>query len=125
MNFWTWFKGLFSNKDKIISIIDSAKVFVEKALPIVEAINNQVKPFLAGSEATKYALLSSFLLKYSGNIKGVASTTEALLKLPNADLLFNLALEILKLAAPTNTSLSVLRLAVELAYNLYKASQKA
>lgn len=126
MKFWNWFTNLFTGKDKIISLIDSAKAFVEKALPVVQAIEEQIKPFVNDNNKAFLNLkLVTFLSKYNFDFDYVTKIAEQLVKLPNADLLFNLALEVLKVAAPTNTPLSVLRLAVELAYNLYKASKTA
>lgn len=124
MKFWTWLTNLFADKTDIVVVIDNIKVYVDKILPIVEAIDKEIKPHLQKSDNVKYTLITTFLLKYTGNFSEVAILADKLIKLSNTDLLFNLALEILKLLSAKNTSLSVLRLAVELAYNLYKASKK-
>ena len=118
-----WVFGWFTDetKQRILAILNGVKGLVEYALPIVKAIDEQLKPFLSQTNADTLKLVTEFLEKHMDDFDAVIALANKLSALPMADMLANLALELLKLKAPTNASLSTLRLAIELAYNIYKA----
>lgn len=115
----SWFTD--ANKQKLLALLGNVKGFVDAALPIVKEIDEVLKPLLASNETIK--AISEFLLEHFDNVDYVVDLAEKLSELPLADMLANVALEVLKTRVPATASLSVLRLAIELAYNVYKTSK--
>jgi hypothetical protein len=115
----SWFTD--ANKQKLLALLTGIKGFVDAALPIVKEIDELLKPMLE-KNSTALALYE-FLLKHISNVDYVSDLAKKLSDLPLADMLANVALEILRTKVPATASLSVLRLAIELAYNLYKTSK--
>jgi len=139
MNIWTtiktWFISWFvSDKDlKIIDILEDINDLIKWALTIVEKIDNELKPELKrvaseGDAIDVYETVFKFLNQFkelpadSDNSLAI-DIAEKVYKMPLPDLLFTVAIELLKTFAGTNVQLSALRLAVELAYNIYKKTR--
>ena len=134
MNFWTtvknWFLSWFvgSKELKIVEILEGLDVFFNKALPIVEKIDKELKPELKritaeGDEIDIYETVLKFLEQYKDIISDIRALAEKVYGMQLPDLLFTIAIEILRAQSTTNASLSILRLAVELAYNVYKKTR--
>lgn len=125
--FLSWFVG--SKELKVIEILEGLDVFFNKALPIVKQIDEELKPELRklasenGDEIDVYEKILEFLKKFEGVFLNAVEVAQRVYKLPFPDMLFTIALEILKSQSVTNPSLSLLRLAIELAYNVYKKSK--
>lgn len=125
---WAWITRVFrDDTDIVLELISGVAVFVERAIPIVEEVD-KLKQDLKEAREQNLAPIRSrqFIEAQLGKYfqdrderEGLALT---LAKIPVADLLFNVAVECLGRLAP-NTSVSTLRLAVQLAYNVYKARQ--
>lgn len=135
MNIWTtiktWFLGWFvgSKELKVIEILESLDTLFNKSLPIVRQIDEELKPALRnlatqnGDEVDLYETILSFLKKFEDILDDVFVIAQQVYKLPIPDMLFTIAIEILKAQSTGNVSLSVLRLSVELAYNVYKKTK--
>lgn len=135
MNIWTsiktWFLSWFvgSKELKVIEILESLDTLFNKSLPIVRQIDEELKPALRnlksqnGDKIDLYETVLSFLKKFEDILDDVVIITQQVYKLPIPDMLFTIAIEILKAQSAGNTSLSVLRLSVELAYNVYKKTR--
>ena len=114
---------------KVIEILEGLDTFFNKALPIVKQIDEELKPALRklasenGDEVDVYETILWFLKKFEDTLGDVFEVAQRVYKLPIPDMLFTIALEILKAQSSTNPSLSILRLAIELAYNVYKKSK--
>lgn len=125
--FLSWFVG--TKELKVIEILEGLDVFFNKALPIVKQIDEELKPALRklaaenGDEVDVYETILWFLKKFEDTLGDVFVIAQKVYKLPIPDMLFTIALEILKAQSTTNPSLSLLRLAIELAYNVYKSSK--
>lgn len=125
--FLSWFVG--SKELKVIEILEGLDAFFNKALPIVKQIDEELKPALRklssenGDEVDIYETILWFLKKFEDTLGDVFEVAQRVYKLPLPDMLFTIALEILKSQAVANPSLSLLRLAIELAYNVYKKSK--
>lgn len=118
-----WVFGWFTDetKQRILALLNGVKGLVDQALPIIKAIDQQLKPFLSQANVDTLKEVTKFLSKYMDDFDTVLALANKLSALPMADMLANIALELLKLKVPTNSSFSTLRLAVELAYSIYKA----
>lgn len=124
-----WVASLFSkqSRETVLEVLDHVSVFVDHALPIVEAIDKYLKPVLKhGSEPPVVAVYKfmnelGWLKLGSDELETEAARLSAL---PVPDLLANVAIFLLKQAKPEAAGLSILRLAVELAYNVYKGTRK-
>lgn len=135
MNIWTtvktWFLSWFvgSKELKVIEILESLDTLFNKSLPIVRQIDEELKPALRnlatqnGDEVDLYETILSFLKKFEDVLDDVFVIAQQVYKLPIPDMLFTIAIEILKAQSTGNVSLSVLRLSVELAYNVYKKTR--
>jgi hypothetical protein len=135
MNIWTtiktWFLSWFvgSKELKVIEILESLDTLFNKSLPIVRQIDEELKPALRnlatqnGDEVDLYETILSFLKKFEDILDDVFVIAQQVYKLPIPDMLFTIAIEILKAQSTGNVSLSVLRLSVELAYNVYKKTK--
>jgi hypothetical protein len=135
MNIWTtiktWFLSWFvgSKELKVIEILESLDTLFNKSLPIVKQIDEELKPALKnlasqnGDEVDLYETILSFLKKFEDVLDDVFAIAQQVYKLPIPDMLFTIAIEILKAQSTGNVSLSVLRLSVELAYNVYKKTK--
>lgn len=120
----TWFTA--STRDKFLSVLDHAAVYLPYALPIVEAIDKELKPALRQSHLAAVMTVEDFLRKWCREEDYEAAQKLALriAYLPLADLLVNVALFLLQRAKPDSVGISILRLTVELAYNVYKGSKE-
>lgn len=125
--FLSWFVG--TKELKVIEILEGLDVFFNKALPIVKQIDEELKPALRklaaenGDEVDVYETILWFLKKFEDTLGDVFEVAQRVYKLPIPDMLFTIAIEILKSQSTANPSLSLLRLAVELAYNVYKKTR--
>lgn len=122
----TWVLSWFTdeNKLRLLSFLNGVQVFVDWAYPIVQEIDEKLKPLLK-MDLPAFDALVKFLREYEDEFDNIVELAESLKDLPLADMLANVALELLKLKAGTNVATSVLRLAVELAYNLYKQANRS
>lgn len=135
MNIWTtiktWFLSWFvgSKELKVIEILESLDTLFNKSLPIVRQIDEELKPALKnlasqnGDEVDLYETILAFLKKFEDILDDVFAIAQYVYKLPIPDMLFTIAIEILKAQSAGNASLSMLRLSVELAYNVYKKTK--
>jgi hypothetical protein len=135
MNIWTsiktWFLGWFvgSKELKVIEILESADMLFNKSFPIVKQIDEELKPALRslaaknGDEADVYETILAFLKRFEGVLEDFHKLAKQVYELPIPDMLFTIAIEILKAQSAGNVSLSLLRLSVELAYNVYKKTK--
>lgn len=117
----SWFTD--ENKLRLLQFLNGMQVFVDWAYPIVKEIDEKLKPLLKGGTPVVEAL-TKFFEEYVDDLDEVVDLVHSLKDLPLADMLANVAIELLKLKSGSNIALSVLRLAVELAYNLYKQADK-
>ncbi|NBO23274.1 hypothetical protein EBU94_08060, partial [bacterium] len=87
MNFWTtiknWFLSWFvgSKELKIVEILEGLDVFFNKALPIVEKIDKELKPELKritseGDEIDIYETVLKFLEQYKDIISDIRALAE-------------------------------------------------
>ena len=137
MNIWTtiktWVLSWFvsAKEYKVIEILEGLNDFFNKALPIVQQIDEELKPSLkkltaeGGDSVDTYETILAFLSKFKEYIGDIAEVAQRVYLLPLPDMLFTIAIEILKSQSTSNPSLSMLRLAVELAYNVYKRTKKS
>lgn len=137
MNIWTtiktwvlsWFVG--AKEFKVIEILEGLNDFFNKALPIVQQIDEELKPKLkvikadGGDSIDTYEAILWFLEKFKEHLGDIVEIAQRVYLLPLPDMLFTIAIEILKAQSTSNPSLSMLRLAVELAYNVYKKTKKS
>lgn len=137
MNIWTtiktwilsWFVG--AKEFKVIEILEGLNDFFNKALPIVQQIDEELKPRLktiasdGGDSIDTYETVLWFLAKFKEHLGDIVEIAQRVYLLPLPDMLFTIAIEILKAQSANNPSLSMLRLAVELAYNVYKKTKKS
>lgn len=124
-SFKEWLLSWFTDTRKlqILELLQGVNVFIDYARPIVERIDKQLKPLLKLDNTPVFDTIKKFLEEYSDEFDDVVEIANKLKDLPMADLLANVAIECLKLHSSAHVSLSVLRLAVELAYNVYKQSK--
>lgn len=134
-NWWSgivaWVSGWFSdqNRAKVVDVLNHAQAFIAYALPIVESIDKTLKPVIkdamAGNCDTPIAcLISRFLEQYGMDSSAAEKAGLELQGMPIADLSLNVALFALKHVAPDVAASSILRLAIELAYNVYKGAKQ-
>lgn len=137
MNIWTtiktWVLSWFvsAKEFKVIEILEGLNDFFNKALPIVQQIDEELKPRLktiaadGGDSIDTYETILWFLEKFKEHLGDIVEIAQRVYLLPLPDMLFTIAIEILKAQSTSNPSLSMLRLAVELAYNVYKRTKKS
>ena len=122
-----WFSGLFAkgNRAVVVSLLDHVSVFVDHALPIVKAIDEQLKPAIRTSSQPLIITIETFIGERLNGLELTAARRDAqkLVYLPTADMLVNVALILLARAKPESVPTSLLRLAIELAYSIYKATK--
>lgn len=113
------------NRNAVLDILDHAAVFADHAMPIVEAIDTELKPALRTGHFAFSMTIENFIRKHCGDADPteVAVLATRLNAMPTPDMLVNVALFLLSRASPKNTGVSILRLAIELAYNVYKGSK--
>lgn len=121
--YWTWFLSFFKDvhKDKVVELIDGIKNIIESAVPLVAIIDEKLKPYL--DTDTKYYLLVKFLKEQAPSLDKLADVAAALSRLPTPEMLANLAMVLVQCTTPVGVSGSTLRLAVEIAYSIYKMSK--
>lgn len=120
----TWFLSWFTdvNKLEIIKLLQGIAIFIDYAKPIVEHIDKILKPLLKGEDMPIYDAILTFLGEYSDDFDKVVEMAEEYAELPLGDMLANIAMFCLKAKVGDSVSSSILRLAIELAYNLYKVN---
>jgi hypothetical protein len=117
-----FFKSLFGNHGNLAhKILHEAGSFVNLALPIVAEIEAEIK--VLPNQGKSIQAIEGFLSKYEPDVAKAAIIAQSLDGLPSADLWKNLAVAALGALVPGGTAASLLNLAVELAYNIYKRSK--
>lgn len=117
-----FFASLFGAKGALAQkILHDASSFVTLAEPIVAEVETEIKAL--PDQGKSVQAIEGFLAKYEADSGKVSSIAQTLSGLPVADLWHNLAVIALQALAPQGTATSLLNLAVELAYNLYKQSK--
>lgn len=117
-----FFTSLFGNNGALAQkILHEAGSFVNLAQPIVAEVEAQIKAL--PDQGKSVQSIESFLSKYDTDAAKVSTVAQSLSRLPSTDLWHNLAVTALGTLAPKGTAGSLLNLAVELAYNIYKKSK--
>lgn len=123
----TWVAGFFSKDHRaaVVSLLDHASVFVDHALPIVERIDRELKPALKTSHEPLIITVERFIGDGLEGVELTAARRRAndLVRLPTSDMLVNIALILLTRTTRGNAATHLLRLAIELSYSIYKATQ--
>jgi hypothetical protein len=121
-----FFTSLFGkNADTAQKVLHNVSSFVTLAEPVVAEVETEVKQLAAVDPNAKLQLVAKFLSKYEPDLAKVASTANSLSGLPEADLLHNLATIALSTLVPSGTAASLVNLAIELAYNIFKTKSAA
>ncbi len=132
----TWFVGLWPVKrvnDSAKHVLDLLEPHLGPALDVVTAIDEKLKPAIRTASVPLPDTIVTFLRgqledAYGREITDPAMSTamcrlaERVQYLPMSDLLVNVALFLLQQAAPNNAGVSLLRLAIEFAYNVFKGA---
>lgn len=122
-----WFSGWlqFGKFAKAQDALATAATMIDHLIPVIEAIDNEVKPIVKDettSPVTRYNAVFNFIVKHLGE-KIPNEDWVRLTGLPTAELLANVAMMIARKYSP-DVGDSILRLAIELAYTIYKATKK-
>lgn len=137
MNIWTtirnWVVAWFLDRRilKVIDVLESVNDLIDKAIDVVKDIDEDLKPKLkvissdGGDSVDIYETVLIYLEKFKEQLGDIVAIAQKVYLLPLPDMLFTIAIEILKSQAIANPSISILRLAVELGYNIYKRSKKS
>ena len=130
MGLWSaighFFTSLFGKSAGIAQeVLHDVSSFVQLAEPIVEQVETEIKAQTADTPSSAVSAVAAFLTKYEPNLVRVQAASAALATLPAADLFRNVAVYALQAVAPKGTANSLLNLAVELAYNIYKKKTAA
>lgn len=131
MNIWSNIKkmiGRLLGKDEssVLDVLSNINPVFKPALALVRKLDEELKPLLKVKQANNqgfYVVVLDFLEQFRGQIPDIYALAVKVANLPIGELLFVLAIEILK-TQTGNPTLSMLRLAVELAYSVYKNSKK-
>jgi hypothetical protein len=119
-----FFSSLFGTNGGLAQkVLHEAGSFVNMAQPIIEEIETEIKSL--PDQGKSIQAIEAFLAKYDSDAIKVAGIATSLSGLPAADLWKNLAVTALSALTPAGTAASLLNLAVELAYNIFKQSKMA
>ena len=117
-----FFSGLLPHhQDAANEVLKDVSVYLPMALTCVTAVENELK--IAGNPSA--VQIGKFLSKYEPDLQKVVATAQQLAALPASDLFHEAALYALNTLAPPGVTQSLLNLAVEMAYNILKASAPA
>ncbi len=119
-----FFEHLFgANSNEAQKVLGDVSHYVTLAEPIVVEVEDIIK---AAPQSAVLAAIEKFLSKYEPDLAKVATTAASLAALPSADLWHNAAVLALQTLVPqAGVAASLLNLAVELAYNIFKQKQAA
>lgn len=120
-----FFKSIFGADSTVVQgVLKEVSSVATLAAPIIQDVETTLKaPAAAGSSVDQKLL--TFLGKYEPDAAKVASTATALAALPVSDMLAKAAQFALATFVPAGTAASLINLAVELAYNVFKAKTAA
>jgi hypothetical protein len=126
MSFFTsighFFSSLFGkNGETAQKVLHEVSAFVAKAEPIVEEIETVIKALAPSDKSGILAAIETFLAKYEPDLAKVVAAAAPLASLSGEALWRELAATALGFLSPASTAASVLNLAVELAYSIFKA----
>lgn len=116
-----WFQHVFgAHGENVKKVLEEAAPYVAEAAPIVQDVDLFLKAVEPSDQSGVVAALEKFLSKYEADAEKVAGAVTSLSALPLTDLWHAAAVTALGFILPQGTALSVLNLAVELAYNIAK-----
>ena len=122
-----FFASLFGSKGSVVQkVIHGVSSFVNLALPIVEEIDNDLKAVIVAAPVVGPSVVGTiekFLQKHLPDLTEISQIANGLVGQDSADALRTIAVSVLQLLVPAGTSLSLLNLAIELAYNTFKELQ--
>jgi hypothetical protein len=115
-----FFTSLFGNNGAIAQkVLHDASSFVNLALPIVQGIDTELKTVKGSVVALD---IVKFLDKYLPDVEKAEKLAASFATLPGAQLWRAVATTALQAITPVGISSSLINLAVELAYNIFKQS---
>jgi hypothetical protein len=122
-----FFKSLFGpNSTAVQKLLHSISGFVGLAEPIILEVENDLKEVIkAGDKTLALPKIVEFLSRYEPDVAKAGDIANSLSGLPVSDLLHNLAVIALSTVVPAGTATSLVRMAVELAYNIFKSKKAA
>lgn len=122
-----FFSSLFGkNADVAQKVLHATASYIALAGPIIAEIETELKATIEtgqGSVATDKIL--GFIQKFEPDLDQAHTISAHLAGLPNTDLWHQLAVFGLSRIAPKGVSASIINLAVEFAYNIFKHQPKA
>lgn len=117
-----WFTDLFSNS-AVRDAFSTAATMVDHFLPIVTAIEADLKPGLKDDKQSNLTVLYNFLKKHAEGSEELSDEIASIFDKPYGYIISSVALILAKRLAPDQAT-NILRLAIEAAYTLYKATKK-
>lgn len=129
MNPLNWFKAighfftsLFGGTGPVVqAVLHDASSFINLAAPIVAELANLAKA--QPTQTGLIAIIEKWLGAYQADAVKVGSWVSTAQGLPISDVLRSAALLALSSFAPAGTTASLLNLAIEMAYNVFKRQQ--
>lgn len=113
----SWVPG---SKQQVVELWDNLGELVAMAGPVVKSIDTELKPLLQDPAYDSLTALRGFLAKYGLVDKQHEDELKQLYEtMPIGDLCLHIALLILKAIGGADARVRMLRLAIELAYNVY------
>lgn len=118
-----FFSSLFGpNGSKVQQVLHDVSSFTNLALPVVEAVETELKAFAPIPGVTQ---IEAFLVKHVPQLANIGTVAQNLSTLSGTALFQGVAAAVLGAIVPGGTELSVINLAIELAYSTFKAIQAA
>lgn len=127
----SWVAGLWPSNARadVVAVLSNVSKHIDNALVVVKLIDDELKPALRNPTHDEPVIvqLEKFLIRHLDGNDLIEGRLEAqrLVYLAIPDILANVAVFLLSKAIPSAVvSSSILRLAIEFAYNVYKSAKK-
>jgi hypothetical protein len=123
----SWLVSLFGNNaDDVRVVLTTAAELIDKALPIVESLDNGLKQDLQKDPADRHAIIAE-VTKLAGDesVKDGVEVANKVVGLTIGEILSTVAIYLLGKQVPSGVPERMLRLVIELAYNVYKLRKGA
>lgn len=133
---WVWLLSVAripsKHTEDVLKVAAGVVEYVDAAIPVVKQINERLKSAISEDTnwSDRYHQVATFLqfvdpvdADDKEKQREHSAVVVSVYQLPRAELLARVALFLLEKSLPSSPATSVLRLAIEIAYQVYKASR--
>lgn len=125
-NLKAWISGLWTpaKRDAVLSVVERVAEYLDQASEIVAAVDVDLKPMIYTGHLPKDVAVHKFMIERQVPDADAFKFAMLVKSFPSSELFAAVAVYLLLQLIPKSAGTALARLAIELAYNIYKEAKK-